>query len=187
MSFSKERHGGVIDRYLTLYVKYLREKPVLTKAISSGLIAGLGDLIAQVIKYNPGKGQHIRLRSTAAFATFGFVFAGPLTHQFYIWLDQWVPKTASYCALKRIMIDRLILTPPYMLLFFYVVTVIEGHGFKMATQKIRETFWPVLQMNWKIWTLFQYVNVNYIPSEYRVLFASCISLVWNIYLASTRR
>jgi hypothetical protein len=37
----------------------------------SGFIAGLGDFIAQVIKYNPSKGQLIKPRSTLAFATFG--------------------------------------------------------------------------------------------------------------------
>jgi hypothetical protein len=34
MSLSKEEKDGVIDRYISLYVKYLREKPILTKAIS---------------------------------------------------------------------------------------------------------------------------------------------------------
>jgi hypothetical protein len=37
--------------------------------------------------------------------------------------------------------------------------------------------------NWRIWTLPQMVNILYVPAQYRVLFANCVALIWNMYLA----
>lgn len=41
----------------------------------------------------------------------------------------------------------------------------QGLGSDVAIQKIRDTFWTALKMNWKIWTVFQYINVNYVPLQ----------------------
>ncbi|XP_074652834.1 peroxisomal membrane protein 2-like [Tubulanus polymorphus] len=174
-----------MDVILRKYSYWLQENPVLTKSVSSATIAAVGDLIAQIIAIKKNR-RSFKIRSTAAFAIFGFSVTGPLIHQFYIWLDQLVPKRTKYSSVLRVLIDRMIFAPPYLLLFFYIVAVLEGHSSKYAIRKIKDTFWTALKMNWKIWTVFQYVNVNYIPQQYRVLFASMVSLVWNIYIASQR-
>ncbi|TNN21620.1 Peroxisomal membrane protein 2 [Liparis tanakae] len=42
-------------------------------------------------------------------------------------------------------------------------------------------------MNWKVWTPFQFININFVPVQFRVLFANMVALFWYAYLASVRR
>lgn len=179
---------GLIKKLVNNYSKLLHERPVLTKSLTSALIAGLGDLISQFISSNHG--SRFNWRSTFAFTTFGLIFNGPLTHHFYMLLDQLLPpgtaKSGKYSTIKRVLFDRLILAPPYLLLCFYMLSILEGRSSIEACQKIRETYWTLLKMNWKIWTVFQYININYVEPEYRVLFTNVLSLIWTIYVATFR-
>jgi Mpv17 / PMP22 family len=52
---------------------------------------------------------------------------------------------------------------------------------------MRSNYWRTLLANWRIWTVPQMVNIFYVPPTYRVLFANCVALVWNIYLARASR
>lgn len=36
---------------------------------------------------------------------------------------------------------------------------------------IRQTYWTALKMSWRVWIVFQYVNLNYIP---RQVTATCL-------------
>ncbi len=58
----------------------------------------------------------------------------------------------------------------------------------MCTFKgMERNYWRTLVANWRIWTVPQMVNIFYVPPTYRVLFANCVALVWNIYLARASR
>ena len=52
----------------------------------------------------------------------------------------------------------------------------QGLGHKGAIKKIQETFWEILKTNWKVWTVFQFVNVNYVPQQ--VKYFQCQDLPW---------
>lgn len=54
-----------------------------------------------------------------------FVVTGPLLHYFYHLLDEIVPRSVPYANVKRVLIDRLIMAPPFLLLLFYVVSIME--------------------------------------------------------------
>ena len=56
----------------------------------------------------------------------------------------------------------------------------QGNTDFRATSK---KFLPVLKANWRFWTLPQFINVNFVPAEFRVLFANSVALLWNVYLA----
>ena len=42
---------------------------------------------------------------------------------------------------------------------------LQGYGIQGSLRKLQDTFWTVLKMNWKAWTPFQYINVNYVPIQ----------------------
>ncbi|CAH1801819.1 unnamed protein product [Owenia fusiformis] len=187
MSLSKNKGESFPERWLKEYVRLLRERPVITKAITSGFITGLGQFLSQIITREPQRTGHFNWRALASFTTFGFAFSGPLIHYFYTFLDQWVPPGTKYATIKKVLIDRFILAPPFLLMFFYVTAILDGQGHTVAAKKIQETFLPALLMNWRVWTVLQYINIKYVPREYRVLFGSAVALCWNIYLAIQRR
>lgn len=187
-SVSDKKRGKTlseVEKMWKSYLKLLKERPLLTKSVSSGVIAAVGDVIAQKIVLRGS--VPVTYRQTGAFALLGLCYSGPLAHYFYSWLDQFIPKNVSYYAIKRIVADRFVIAPPYLLVFFYLLGLLEGIGHAGSMHKIRTTFWNALLMNWKIWTVLQFINLNYVPIQFRVLFQSCIAFVWTICLAVYRR
>ena len=41
----------------------------------------------------------------------------------------------------------------------------QGKSHREAIMKIRETYWTALKMSWRVWIVFQYVNLNYVPRQ----------------------
>ena len=52
---------------------------------------------------------------------------------------------------------------------------------------VRDNYVATVLVNWKIWTIPQIINFNLVPVEFRVLFGNLVALVWNYYLASTKK
>ena len=48
----------------------------------------------------------------------------------------------------------------------------QGTGSQAAIQKLRDTYWTILKLNWTVWTVIQYVNVNYVPLKVQHIFQS---------------
>ncbi|KAL3858020.1 hypothetical protein ACJMK2_012636 [Sinanodonta woodiana] len=191
MSLSKEDNENILEILFKKYMKCLQERPVLTKACTSGTISFLSNIISQKIAPNPdGK---IAWRSVAAYTSFGFVITGPLFHNFYLLLDKLFPRKDKSAELKNsdiakmILFDRLILAPPYLLVFLYAIAILEGQGTEVALKKVKATFWTILKMNWRVFTVVQYINFKYVPMKYRVLFGNIIALFFSIYVAVKRR
>ena len=54
-----------------------------------------------------------------------FCVTGPLIHYFYEALDKIIPRQVSYSKAKRLLIDRGLFSPLFLLVFFYVVAILE--------------------------------------------------------------
>lgn len=37
-------------------------------------------------------------------------------------------------------------------------------------KKMRRSYWTALKMNWKVWTPFQFINVNFVPVQVQYIF-----------------
>lgn len=93
-----------------------------------------------------------------------------------------------------------------------IVIHFEFKGWNELEKKLKGSFWTALKMNWKVWTPFQFVNINFVPVQvcagfhhnpvtdahlfglthpfffqFRVLFANMVALFWYAYLASVRK
>lgn len=44
----------------------------------------------------------------------------------------------------------------------------QGGDAAAGAAKVRSAFWPALQMNWRVWTPVQFINVNYVPLQVRL-------------------
>ncbi|CAM4659906.1 unnamed protein product, partial [Caretta caretta] len=116
-----------------------------------------------------------------------FLFTGPLSHYFYLYLEQLIPSNVPFAMVKRLLLDRLVVAPPFLLLFFFVMNLLEGKDLSAFAEKIKSGYWVALKMNWKVWTPVQFINVNYVPMQFRVLFGNLVSLFWFAYLASIKK
>ncbi|XP_064434203.1 peroxisomal membrane protein 2 isoform X2 [Mirounga angustirostris] len=155
-----------------------------TLRAGAGAGAGLGALpqraLAQYLRV-------LRLYPVLTKAATRFFFTGPLSHFFYVFMEHWIPSEVPLAGLKRLLLDRLLFAPAFLLLFFLIMNFLEGRDAAAVAVQIRRNFWPALCMNWQVWTPAQFVNINYVPLQFRVLFANLVSLFWYIYLASLRK
>lgn len=53
------------------------------------------------------------------------VFTGPVTHFMYQMLEHAVSARSQHSAIKKVIIDRLVFAPPYLLALFYSVAIME--------------------------------------------------------------
>ncbi|XP_057181780.1 peroxisomal membrane protein 2 [Triplophysa rosa] len=178
----------VLQQYLLLLKKY----PILTKSVTSGILSSFGNLLSQALessKNNKEKSprKKINVLGPVHFAIYGLVITGPVSHYFYHILEVLFPTTVPYCLVKRLLLERLIFAPAFLLLFYVVMNALEGKTIGDLQKKLTTTYWPSLKMNWKVWTPFQFININYIPAQFRVLFANIVALFWYAYLASARK
>ena len=60
------------------------------------------------------------------------IFVGPAIHYFLIWMDKVVPRSEKYSNLKRIILDRLIFAPPFLLIYFYLVAIFEVRSHRIV-------------------------------------------------------
>ncbi|XP_045152830.1 peroxisomal membrane protein 2 isoform X2 [Echinops telfairi] len=152
----------------------------------SGFLSALGNFLAQMIEKKRKKenSQDLDVSGPLRYAIYGFFFTGPLSHFFYVFMEHWIPPEVPLAGVKRLLLDRLLFAPAFLLLFFFIMNVLERKDMATFSMKVRRGFWPALQMNWKVWTPIQFINVNYVPVQFRVLFANLVALFWYAYLAS---
>lgn len=53
------------------------------------------------------------------------VVTGPLSHYFYIFLDRAVPPGSKFGSVRRLVLDRIIFGPLYLLIMLYVRSIFE--------------------------------------------------------------
>lgn len=179
-------------RLLQQYLLLLKKYPILTKAVTSGILSALGNLLSQTLEarkkaQSGAQSREVDAAAAARYAVYGLFITGPVSHYFYQLMEVWMPTTDPYCIVKRLMLDRLIFAPGFLLLFYFVMNILEAKGWDEFENKMRKSYWTALKMNWKVWTPFQFVNINFVPVQYRVLFANMVALFWYAYLASVRK
>uniref|UniRef100_A0A674C735 Uncharacterized protein n=1 Tax=Salmo trutta TaxID=8032 RepID=A0A674C735_SALTR len=81
-----------------------------------------------------------------AYSSLRLLITGPVSHYFY---QPMVPTTVPYCIVKRLLLDRLIFAPAFLLVFFF------------CYEHPRADFQSK--------TPFQFININYVAVEFRVL------------------
>ncbi|XP_042298132.1 peroxisomal membrane protein 2 [Sceloporus undulatus] len=185
-TLSKAGSGPLAQRLLARYLLLLRFYPVLTKALSSALLSALGSLLAEIIEKSRKK-KVLDLWGPLRFAVYGFFFTGPLSHYFYLYLERAIPSDVPFATFKKLLLDRLVVAPAFLVLFFFVMNLLEGKDSSAFRKKLKSSYWAALKMNWKVWTPVQFINLGYIPVQFQVLFGNLVALFWFAYLASVKK
>ncbi|KAM4616498.1 peroxisomal membrane protein 2 [Polymixia lowei] len=186
------RDSSIHVRLLQQYLMLLKKYPILTKSVTSAILTALGNLLSQILEANKkvkdgNPVKEIDTAGTTRYAIYGLFVTGPVSHYFYQLMEVWMPSTDPYCIVKRLLLDRLIFAPGFLLLFYFVMNILEAKGWLDFQKKMKSSYWTALKMNWKVWTPFQFININFVPVQFRVLFANVVALFWYAYLASVRK
>nr|XP_035927747.1 peroxisomal membrane protein 2 isoform X2 [Halichoerus grypus] len=101
-------------------------------SVHSGILSALGNFLAQLIvkKREKENSQKLDVIGPLRYAIYGFFFTGPLSHFFYVFMEHWIPSEVPLAGLKRLLLDRLLFAPAFLLLFFLIMNFLEtDHGY----------------------------------------------------------
>lgn len=171
----------VLPRLIGSYNSALLHRPLRTQVLTSLILFGGGDLIAQQA-IERKRNQHDWAR-TARMAGYGaFVFA-PLGTRWFKTLDFIRLKSHGLSTFLKLSIDQLIAAPTMLAFFFTTMNYLEGNDMKQAEERLREKWGPTLYKNWMVFGPLQAMNFALVPSHLRLLVLNGASLFWNSYLS----
>ena len=203
--------GGV--PFLGAYETLLRDAPLATKCVTSGILFALADVIAQTVEASSsqaergreGEGERERegereddidVTRVARYSFFGFAIQAPLFDTYYTLQDRVVDgviglEGTSGSPILKLAVDQLFWTPfLYLPVFFGGMALLELKGREEAMQQVRQKGWGLtttLVANWRFWVPVNLANYVVVPPDFRILWTNCASLVWTAYLSKTRQ
>lgn len=63
------------------------------------------------------------------------------------------------------------------------MNVLEGKGVKGGVKEVKEKFVKVYMMDWAVWAPTQFINFYFLPPQVRMVYVSCITLIWDCVLS----
>ncbi|KAF4323600.1 hypothetical protein BBO99_00001955 [Phytophthora kernoviae] len=171
------------------YDKWLHDSPLVTKGVTSAILFGVGDRIAQRIEGSEtddngdkdDSADRHGLKRTARMVLWGGVLFAPIGHAWYNFLEKAVRGTTRAAVAKKIAADQLLFSPPLSLTFFTYAGVSEGKPLREAVETAVAKLPPTLAVNWTVWPLVHVCTFGFVPLEYRILFINLMRRIGELY------
>ncbi|KAL8226822.1 hypothetical protein R6Q57_016654 [Mikania cordata] len=183
------------------YEHFLASHPLKTQVLSSGLIWGIGDLVAQAVtrataakkKYlfysDDDRDLRINWRRLVTTSLYGMAFVGPIGHFWYEGLDrflmnrlQYPPKSMRFVATK-VAIDEILFGPVDLFLFFTYMGFASGKNVTQVTEELKRDFLPALIVEGGTWPVVQVINFRFVPVRYQLLYVNLFCLLDSCFLS----
>ncbi|KKY39229.1 putative mpv17 pmp22 family protein [Diaporthe ampelina] len=165
---------------LRWYQAKLAKRPLLTQVVTTAILFGTGDVIAQQAVDKKGLEKH-DLARTGRMVLYGGAVFGPAATTWYKFLAKNVNlKSPNGTILARVALDQGVFAPVFIGVFLSSMATLEGNPVK---EKLDKNYKTALTSNYMLWPFVQAVNFKVVPLEHRVLFVNVISIGWNCYLS----
>jgi hypothetical protein len=186
MHFKQVLCTAVASEAWTLYKSMLSQHPLVTKAVTSSVLTTFSDAICQQLTKGAAgqqKNTTFDYKRSSHVAITGFVWSGPVTHNWYSILEKIVTiKNPIGGLAARIVLDAIIFSPVTVCGYFTCRSILEGSGVAGIRDKLSSRFAPAVTGAWKFWPAANIVNFGLVPVELRVLYSNVLSLFWTGYL-----
>jgi hypothetical protein len=162
------------------YAQKLDSHPLLTKGITSGLIAGTADVICQLLSSDE---DSLDWQRTGRFLFLGGVWVGPLSHYWSGALSTRILPGAStaWKTAQRVIVDQFAFAPLFLPSFMSWLWVLEGR--ENIPSQIQQNVPGMIVTGWSLWVPAMTINFGMVPMKYQVLFSNVVALLWNVYLS----
>ncbi|KAG6598128.1 SYM1 protein [Phytophthora cinnamomi] len=176
------------------YDRWLRDSPLLTKGVTSAVLFGIGDRVAQRIERSESAGDNgdpnsddpddrHGLHRTARMMLWGGVLFAPVGHAWYNFLERAVRGKGAAAVAKKIAADQLVFSPPLSLAFFTYAGCSEGKPLRDTVDTAVAKLPPTLAVNWTVWPLVHVCTFGFVPLQYRILFINVVNVGWSAFLS----
>ncbi|XP_078503304.1 mitochondrial inner membrane protein Mpv17 isoform X2 [Lissotriton helveticus] len=164
------------------YQKLLSRHPWKTQTATAGTLMGVGDVISQQVVEKKGLKEHDTTR-TIKMMSIGFFFVGPVLGKWYKSLDRMVPGSGKTVAVKKMLLDQVVLCPVFLGCFLTIAGVLNGLSKEQICDKLKRDYTDALMTNYYIWPAVQMANFYFIPLHYRLAVVQVVAIFWNVYLS----
>ncbi|KAJ5273782.1 Mpv17/PMP22 [Penicillium angulare] len=165
---------------LRWYQARLAKRPILTASVTSAVLFGSGDVLAQQAVDRKGLEKHDFAR-TGRMALYGGAVFGPVATGWYRVLQNHIVfKSTAVTTVARVAADQFAFAPVQLTCFLSAMAVMEGSD---PVEKWKRSFVPSYKANCLVWPFVQAVNFTFVPLELRVLVVNVVSLGWNCFLS----
>ncbi|XP_075678686.1 mpv17-like protein 2 [Dermatophagoides pteronyssinus] len=148
-----------------------------TNTATGMIFFGTGDMIVQ--KYID-KRSNIDLNRNVNSCIAG-TYMGSISHFWYGFLDRCFPGTNRKMIIKKLLSEAIV-GPPFATTLFFIVGKLGHKSNQQIIDDIRENFKYLLMADWLFYIPLQFFNFYYLPTKYRVLYVSMLSLVYDSIL-----
>jgi len=118
-------------RLFSSYRLLVKNYPVRTKAITSGIIAIIGDVLAGAMRARQTRTRcRIDLKRVATFSLYGLVITGPVLHLWYHLLEcltQGMGVRDVARTVVKLVIDRGLFGPPFVALTVSFIQLLQNN------------------------------------------------------------
>ncbi|CAL7935625.1 unnamed protein product [Xylocopa violacea] len=143
-------------------------------------LSATGDVMEQHYEILKGEWHKWSFNRTRNMAISGMSI-GVVCHYWYKYLDAKLPGRTIHIVLKKVVLDQLICSPLYITMFFLTLGILEGSSWPKLKEEIIKKAHKLYLAEWIVWPPAQVFNFYFLPTKYRVLYDSTISLGYDIY------
>jgi hypothetical protein len=180
-SSTSENNYNLWSKYLTL----LKERPILTKCVTSGLLSCGADVVCQLQfadKTVDKKDTDLDAWRVLKFSGIGAFFVGPVLHYWYGFLASRFIGASLFTTVQRVALDQLFFAPLFIPAFFSIILILDGKP-ELIVDKLQSDWASTMITNYSVWIPAMFLNFKFVPPTLQVLFSNGVGFGWNIYLS----
>ena len=180
-SSTSESNYNLWSKYLTL----LKDRPILTKCVTSGLLSCGADVVCQLQfaeKTVDKKDTVLDAWRVLKFSGIGAFFVGPVLHYWYGFLSRRFIGASLFTTVQRVALDQLFFAPLFIPAFFSIILILDGKP-ELIVDKLKSDWASTMVTNYSVWIPAMFLNFKFVPPTLQVLFSNGVGFGWNIYLS----
>ena len=200
-SASSSSGGGNLS-FVEWYEGHLAASPVKTKAITGGILWGIGDVVAQLVPQVAFSDDDNNDKATAATSKnivydfprtgravlFGFAFHAPASHVHYNFLE-WLTVKANVTGLgipvfKAIMEQFVYWSWISNSIYHGAMGAMQGMTVDQIYDRIADVLWETQKAQWVFWIPVQLLNFRFVPVRHQLNVVLLTSIVWTALLSA---
>ena len=182
---------GCFDSVASMYTTQLDEFPLRTKSITSSLVGGFGDLLAQIFerRYRT-RSSCLEFDRTFTVAVEGLLVSGPLLHYAYDWMDDYLNlayvfgdslEAKWFSCFLQVTFDIIVMDSIFVATLMITSALLQGRYASIRREMMFE-YTPAGRVSWLSslsMTPLQFFNFAFVPLQFRVMITNLEDVAWN--------
>lgn len=165
-----------------LYQQLVVSNPIETKAVISGVVYSLGDIIAQSYEGRPLEDwDRARILRSGLC---GLLAHGPLSHLYYVALDnafmhqQLVALDSWLVPAMKVAVDQTVWSVLWNSCYYVLLGLFKFESPAVIASTVRNSWWDLLKAGWRLWPFVHFFTYSVVPVQHRLLFVDAVELLW---------